>query len=159
MKMLKYILLLSLLVVLVVDGCSKPDAEVKALAEEIGVDPRTLDSYGPGPFPLNYFLKQLCPSSCKEESPTRDEVQAVISGFEIERECQYTGYNSQGDYSVIYLYDSSDFDSALKIVAIYRSPENTSSSRGPDILVGLFYLDSPTQAEISEWRHCVASHP
>ncbi len=159
MKILKYILLLSLLVVLVVDGCSKSDANVKALAEELGVDPQDLDSYGPGPFPLNYFLKQLCPSPCEEESPTRDEVQAVISGFEIKRECQYTGYNSNGDYSVIYLYYSSDFDSALKIVAIYQFPENASSPSESDTLVKLFYLDSPTQAEMSEWRNCVASHP
>ncbi len=159
MKILKYILLLSLLVILVVDGCSKSDIRVKALAEELGAEPQNLDSYGPGPFPLNYFLKQLCPSQCKEESPTRYEAQAVISGFEIEQECQYTGYNSDGDYSIIYLYYSSDFDSALKIVTIYQFPENASSPSESDILVELFYLDSPTQTEMSEWRHCVVSHP
>jgi len=157
MKMLKYILL-SLLVVLAIGGCSKSDAKAEALAEELGVDPQNLDAYGPGPFPLNYFLKQLGPS-CTEEPPTRNEVQAVILGFEIERECRYTGYNSYGNYSVIYLYYSSDFDSALKIVAIYQFPETASSPSGSDILVELFYLDSPTQIEMSEWRDCVVSHP
>ena len=47
MKIFKCILLLSLLVALTVDGCSKSDARVKALAEELGVDPQNLDSYGP----------------------------------------------------------------------------------------------------------------
>jgi len=157
MKAIKCILLLVFFAVIAV-GCNKYATEVSALAEELGVDPKNINSYGPGPFPLNYFLEQLCLSQCEEEKTvTRAEVQSVVLGFEINKECQYAGYSLKGDYSVIYLYYSKSFDSALKIVAIYQIQDAESSPGESDVLVELFYLDSPTQDELSAWRQCVES--
>jgi len=119
-----------------------------------------MDSYGPGPFPLNYFVDQLCLSQCEEEKTiTRAEAQSKIVGFETKQECQYAGYSPKGDYSVIYLYYSLDFDTALKIVAIYQLQDTESPPSESDALVELLYLDSPTQTELLEWRQCMGLQP
>lgn len=157
--MIKRILfLVCLIVILTINSCKSNSDEVIKLAEELEVDPHTLDTYGPGPFPLNYFLQQLHIASNvsqSEQKLTRAKVQEIVRGFEIQKECQYTGYFSDGDYSILYLYYSQDFSSALKIVAVYQMQEIELSHNDNDILLELFYLDSPTQTELLEWQKCV----